>query len=80
MGIVHIGHFAENHKEHYASLVTWLQSIENIDNNINENVTDREVVNDVIEDDILLDHDDEHQDDNFASQEQEAKCATVFKQ
>ena len=74
MGTVHLGHFAENHGEHYVSLVPWLQRNENVDNNINENVTDREVVNDVIEDDILLDHDDEHQDDNFASQEQETNA------
>ena len=91
MGAVHLGHFAENHGEHYVSLVPWLQSNENVDNNINENVTDREVVNDVIEDevlyddnvtehevgqdvtedDVLLENDDEHQDNNFASQEQE---------
>ena len=74
MGTVHLGHFAENHGEHYVSLVPWLQSNEYVDNNINENVTDREVVNDVIEDDVLLDHDDEHQDDNFASQEQETNA------
>ena len=36
-------------------MVQWLQSSENVDNNINENVTDREVVNDVTEDDVLLD-------------------------
>ena len=74
MGTVHLSHVAENHGEHYVSLVPWLQSKENVDNNINENVTDCEVANDVIEDDVLLDHDDEHQDDNFASQEQETNA------
>ena len=49
-------------------------SNEYIDNNIHENVTDHEVVNDVIEDDVLLHYDDEHQEDNFASQEQETNA------
>ena len=30
MGAVHLGHFAENHGEHYVSLVPWLQSNENV--------------------------------------------------
>ena len=55
-------------------MVPWLQSNENVDNNIHENVTDREVVNDVIEDDVLLHYDDEHQEDNFPSQEQETNA------
>lgn len=71
MGTVHLGHFTENQGEHYVSLVPWIQSNENVDNNISKNVFDRKAVNDVIADDVLLDHDDDHQDDNFASQEQE---------
>lgn len=75
MDTVHLGHdqFAENHAEHYVSLVPWLQSNENVGNNINENLTDHEVVNDVIEEDVLLNHDDEFRQSGIRD-----KCATVF--
>ena len=66
MGTVHLSHFAENQGEHYVSLEPWLQGNENVDNNVSDNVTDHEGVNDVIEDDVLLDHDDQQVDDNFA--------------
>ena len=63
MGTIHLGHFAENHGEHFVSLTA------SFHNNTSStgNVAEWEVVNENIEDDVMIDYD--HVDDNSASQE-----------
>ena len=64
MGTVHLGHFAENHGEHYVSLAAWSQSNAG---STSDDLAYCKSVNEDIEDDLMTDND--HEDDTIVSQE-----------
>ena len=64
MGTVYLGHFAENHGEHYVSLAAWSQSNAG---STSDDLADCESVSEDIEDDLMTDNDQE--DDTIVSQE-----------